>query len=120
MAHVGLSEAEAREKNKDVEISVWPMSNVDRALTDGDTRGFIKLTYKKDGTLLGVTIVSNAAGELIHEWVLAMDHGMKVTDPASSIHVYPTYSMANMQMAADIRISQLLAKAQGRLLRRAK
>ena len=79
--------------------------------------GFIKLTHEKDGTLLGVTIVCGRAGEMIHEWIVALEHGLKLGDLAKIIHVYPTYSTAGMQAAADIRVARLLGGTSGRIIR---
>jgi len=118
VAHVGLTEAEAREKFGDaIAICQWPMEKVDRARAEGDTAGFMKLVHKRDGRLLGATIVARRAGEMIHEFILALDRGLKVGDLAGVIHVYPTYSTVIMQAAAQIRVEQLLSGASGRLIR---
>ncbi len=118
VAHTGLGEADAREKHGDsVMVCRWPMDRVDRARTDGRTEGFVKIVHLSDGTVLGATVVSPRAGEMIQEWTLACDHGLKVGDVAGSIHVYPTYSTGNMQAAARIRISQLLGGLSGRVLK---
>jgi pyruvate/2-oxoglutarate dehydrogenase complex dihydrolipoamide dehydrogenase (E3) component len=117
VAHVGLTEDQAREKFDDVMTCEWPMEKVDRARTEGDTAGFIKLVHKKDGTLLGATIVAGRAGEMIHEWIVALDRGLKVGDLANAIHVYPTYSTANWQAATAIRLEQLLSGTSGRVIR---
>jgi len=118
VAHVGLNEDEAREKFGGAVITCeWPMKQVDRARTEGDTVGFLKLVHKKDGTLLGATIVAGRAGEMIHEWIVALEHGLKVGDLAQVIHVYPTYSVASMQAAADIRVARLLGGTSGRIIR---
>ena len=111
LAHVGLTEIQARDRFGDsVMTCEWPMEHVDRARAEGDTTGFIKLIHRQDGTLLGVTIVAGRAGEMINEWTIALDR-------ANSIHVYPTYSMANMQAAAYIRVAQLLSGTSGRVVR---
>jgi pyruvate/2-oxoglutarate dehydrogenase complex dihydrolipoamide dehydrogenase (E3) component len=118
VAHIGLTEEQARERFGDgVLVSDWPMSRVDRARAEGDTTGFLKLVHRKNGTLLGATIVCGRAGEMIHEWIVAMQHGLKVGALAQVIHVYPTYSTASMQAAADIRIAQLLGGTSGRIIR---
>lgn len=118
VAQVGLTEAQARLKYGDVVmICDWPMSKVDRARAEVDTAGFLKIIHKKDGTLLGVTIVAARAGEMIHEWVIAMDRGLKVGDISAAIHVYPSYSVASMQASAAIRIDQLLDGISGRVIR---
>ncbi len=118
VAQVGLNEAQARERyGDDVTTSEWSMGEVDRALAERETTGYIKFVHTKGGTPLGATIVAGRAGEMIHECVLALDHGLKMGDIASSIHIYPTYSTAMMQMAADIRVTQLLSGTSGRLIR---
>ena len=118
VAHAGLTETQARERfSNRVEVSQWPMARVDRALAERDTSGFIKLVHQRDGTLLGVTIVNGRAGEMIHEWILAIDQRMKIADLANSIHIYPTYSMASLQLASQLRVAQLLGGASGSLIR---
>jgi pyruvate/2-oxoglutarate dehydrogenase complex dihydrolipoamide dehydrogenase (E3) component len=118
IAHVGLTEPQARDKFGDTVMTCdWPMERVDRALTEGDASGFIKLVHKQDGTLLGVTIAAGRAGEMIHEWIVALEHGLKVGDLANVIHIYPTYSTASMQAAAEIRVTQWLSSRSGRVIR---
>jgi len=117
VAHIGLTENEAHNKyGNNVMTCQWPMEQVDRAQTERDTVGFMKLVHEKDGRLLGVTIVASRAGEMIHEWIVALERGLKVGELANVIHVYPTYSTASMQAAADIRITQLLRGTSGRLI----
>ncbi len=118
VAHVGLTEGQARARFGDkVMICEWPMERVDRARAEGDTAGFVKLVHKQDGTLLGTTIVAGRGGEMIHEWIVALDRGLKVGDLANAIHVYPTYSTASMQAAAAVRVEQLLSGTSGRVVR---
>ena len=118
VAHVGFTEDQARlQFGDDVMTCDWPMTQVDRARVEGDTAGFIRLVHRKNGTLLGATIVAERAGEMIHEFILAKDRGLKVGDLANAIHVYPTYSTAVMQAAAVIRVERLLSGASGRVVR---
>lgn len=118
VAHVGLTEAQARERIGDAtRVAHWPMAEVDRAVTEGDETGFLKLVYRPNGNILGVTIAAGRAGEMIHEWSLAVDQGLKLRHLAESIHVYPTYSTASMQVAAKIRVDQVLAGNYGRLVK---
>jgi len=118
VAHIGLTEDQAREKFGDAVMTCqWPMEKVDRARAEGNIAGFLKLVHKKDGTLLGATIVAARAVEMIHEWIVALDRGLKVGDLAGAIHVYSTYSTASMQAAAAIRVEQLLSGASGRVVR---
>jgi pyruvate/2-oxoglutarate dehydrogenase complex dihydrolipoamide dehydrogenase (E3) component len=118
VAHVGLTEEEARRRYGDAVMTCeWPMERVDRARTEGDTSGFMKLVHKKDGTLLGTTIVAARAGEVLHEWIVALERGLKVGDLAGVIHVYPSYSTASMQAAAAVRVEQMLRGMSGRVIR---
>ena len=118
VAHIGLTEDQARASlGSDVVTCRWPMAQVDRARADGNTAGFVKLIHRRNGTLLGATVVAARAGDMIHEWIVALNNGLKVQDLASSIHIYPTYSTASMQAAAAIRVEQLLTGTTGRVVR---
>ena len=105
VAAAGLTEPGAREKFGDDAIATveLPMEKVDRARTDGDTSGLVKVVYRKDdGALLGATIVSERAGDLIMEWVYALDYGLSLEDIATSIHPYPSFSRANAKGARTV------------------
>ncbi|MDA0733311.1 MAG: mercuric reductase [Chloroflexi bacterium] len=118
IAHVGLTEAQASEKYGDgAVVCSWPMERVDRAITEGDTAGFIKIVHRPDGTILGVTIANSRAGEMIQEWILAMDRRMKIGELVNSLHIYPTYSMASQQAALHIKVGQMLTGTSGRIIR---
>jgi pyruvate/2-oxoglutarate dehydrogenase complex dihydrolipoamide dehydrogenase (E3) component len=95
----------------------YVLPSLDRAMVSGNTDGFIRLVHKSNGTLLGVTIVASRAGEMIHEWILALDSGLKVDDITRAIHIYPTYSIAGMQAAAEIRVEKLMSGTSGKILR---
>ena len=118
-AHAGLTEAEARGRHGNkAQVTRWPLDEVDRAITDGEAGGFVKVVHFRNGAIIGATIVAPRAGEIIHEWTLAIDQGMKLVDMARSIHVYPTYSMASQQLALRAYSERLLSGRVGRLLRR--
>ena len=118
VAHVGLTEAQAKEKYSDAVVVLRrEMSRTDRAVCENDTDGFIKLVTKKDGTILGVTIVAGRAGEAITEIIVAMKNGMKISDLAGVIHAYPTYSTAIQQTAAASTIESMLAGTKGTVIR---
>jgi len=73
-------------------------------------RGFIKLVYrKKDGAILGATVMGPSAGELISEITVAMAGGVKLPALASVMHAYPTVSIALQQMAAEVYYDKLEA-----------
>lgn len=100
VARVGLSESEAENKGKEVEVTRYDIGELDRAITDGKTRGFVKvLTEPGSDRIRGATIVSDRAGEMIAEFVLAMKHGIGLNDLLGTIHVYPTMMEANKYAA---------------------
>lgn len=118
VAQVGMTEAQAREKFSDgVKVNRWEMSRTDRAVCENDTDGFIKVMTKRDGTLLGATIVAARAGEAITEFAVALKNNLKVIDLASAIHAYPTYSTAAQQLAAGVAIDSVLSSASGKIIR---
>ena len=93
VARCGLTEAEAREQYGDVDVFTVPLHDVDRAVAEGETKGFIKVIATRwRGKILGVHLVGTNAGEVIHEFVLAMKAGIPLRKLGSVIHVYPTFS----------------------------
>jgi pyruvate/2-oxoglutarate dehydrogenase complex dihydrolipoamide dehydrogenase (E3) component len=95
IAHVGLYEADARKQGIAVRTFVQEFSDVDRAVLDGETAGFVKV-HVREGTdrILGATIVARHAGEMISELTLAMVGGLGLKDLARTIHPYPTQAEA--------------------------
>ncbi len=119
VAHVGLTEAQAREKYGDKACAAtWPMDQVDRWITEGDSPGFLKVVHLQGGKLLGATIVAPRAGEMLHEWSLALDQGLKLSHMAESLHIYPTYSIATQQLASKLRVEHLLSGKIGKFLKK--
>ena len=93
VARCGLTEAEAREKHGAVDVFRVDLHDVDRAVAEGETKGFIKVVATRwKGKILGVHLVGSNAGEVIHEFVLAMNAGLPLRKLAGIIHVYPTFS----------------------------
>jgi pyruvate/2-oxoglutarate dehydrogenase complex dihydrolipoamide dehydrogenase (E3) component len=118
VAHVGPTEEQARARFGDnVRVCRWEMNRTDRAVCENDCDGFIKVIARKDGTVLGATIVAARAGEAITELILAIKQNMKVTDLAGAIHPYPTYSTAIQQLAADMTVESLLSGTSGKIVR---
>ncbi len=106
IARVGLSADEATAKGLDFEITRHELAHVDRAIAEGETRGFIKvLTSRGSDRVLGATIVAPAAGELIAEYVLAMTHGLGLKKLLGTIHIYPTSAELNKFAASSWRKS---------------
>ncbi|WP_322107893.1 dihydrolipoyl dehydrogenase family protein [Vibrio algarum] len=102
VARVGINEYEAKEKGIDYEVTRFEFKELDRAITESSTDGFIKvITPKGKDKILGVTIVSEHAGDLIAEFVLAMKHGLGLNKILGTIHSYPTWAEANKYAAGE-------------------
>ena len=99
-AHVGLTEEEAQQQGISYEVLRQSFTKDDRALIENDAKGCVKvLTQGIGGKIIGVHILGPCAGELIQEWVFAMQYGHSVRAVADLIHVYPARSMANQRAA---------------------
>lgn len=95
VAHVGLYEREAQARGIAAQTFTQDFAHVDRAITDGDTEGFVKiLADQKSGRILGATIVARNAGDLISEISVAMAGGVTLGTLAGVIHPYPTQADA--------------------------
>jgi pyruvate/2-oxoglutarate dehydrogenase complex dihydrolipoamide dehydrogenase (E3) component len=92
LAHVGLTEDEARRARKTIRVLRWPLAENDRAQTERDTRGHIKVITDKRGGILGATIVGTGAGELITTWGLALANRLNIRSIVGIVVPYPTYS----------------------------
>lgn len=102
VARVGLNEQDAIDKGIDFEITRFEFEELDRAITDSATKGFIKvITPKGKDKILGVTVVSEHAGDLIAEFVLAMKHGLGLNKILGTIHSYPTWAEGNKYAAGE-------------------
>jgi pyruvate/2-oxoglutarate dehydrogenase complex dihydrolipoamide dehydrogenase (E3) component/uncharacterized membrane protein YdjX (TVP38/TMEM64 family) len=104
VARVGLNEADARDRDIPCEVTRYELAGLDRAIADGEARGFIKvLTEPGRDRILGATIVGYHAAELLSEFILAMKHGLGLNKVLATIHVYPTLSEGNKFVAGEWR-----------------
>jgi pyruvate/2-oxoglutarate dehydrogenase complex dihydrolipoamide dehydrogenase (E3) component/uncharacterized membrane protein YdjX (TVP38/TMEM64 family) len=102
VARVGLNEEEAREQGIDCEMTVYDIDHLDRAITDEEARGFVKvLTVPGKDRILGVTIVGEHAGDIIAEYVSAMKNKVGLNKILATIHIYPTLAEANKYAAGE-------------------
>jgi len=90
LAHVGLTEAQARSRGLTIRLLRWPYHENDRAQTERETAGHIKVVTDGRGKIRGATIVGAGAGELITTWTLAIDRGLPIRALAGIIVPYPT------------------------------
>jgi pyruvate/2-oxoglutarate dehydrogenase complex dihydrolipoamide dehydrogenase (E3) component len=110
IAHVGLTEGEARERRERVEVVTYPMRRVDRARIEERPVGFVKLVTARrrvlgrlgGGELVGAQIVGPRAGELIQECALAMQTRCFAGRLTQTIHAYPSEALAVQQAAAQL------------------
>lgn len=117
LAHVGLTEAEARDRHDRIEVLKWPFAENDRAQAERRTEGFVKVVATPRGRVLGATIVGAGAGELIQTWCLALAQGIKLSAIASLIVPYPTLSEASKRAASSFFTPRLFAERTRKLVR---
>jgi pyruvate/2-oxoglutarate dehydrogenase complex dihydrolipoamide dehydrogenase (E3) component/uncharacterized membrane protein YdjX (TVP38/TMEM64 family) len=104
IARVGLNEREAQAQGIAIEVTRFDLGELDRAIADSATRGFVKvLTVPGKDRILGVTIVGAQAAELLAEYVLAMQHGLGLGKILGTVHSYPTMAEANKYAAGNWR-----------------
>lgn len=101
LGHIGATEKELRDSGEKFELYRFPFSKIDRAVTDGNSAGLIKVYAKKwSGKILGASILGAHAGEMISQYALAMKNGVSLRDFADTIHPYPSYGLG-ARRAAD-------------------
>ncbi len=106
-ARIGLNETQARSQGLDVSVIHWPFAENDRATTEGDGAGRVKVIAQKNGKLLGAAITGAAAGDLLTPWLLALSKGLKLSDVAGLVVPYPTRSEASKRAASDFYARKL-------------
>ena len=112
VAHVGLYEQDARQRGHDVQTITVELTEIDRAVVDDETDGFVRVHHER-GRLLGCTIVASHAGELIGEAAFALTHRHTLSDLSSTIHPYPTQAEALRKAGDQYRRSLLTARVRG-------
>ncbi|TSA44455.1 MAG: FAD-binding protein, partial [Deltaproteobacteria bacterium] len=99
VASIGLNEKRAQKAGVDYRVIEEKFDQNDRALAEGETEGKIKLLLSPGGKFLGCQIIGHHAGELIHEWVMMMNGGVKLSTMAGAVHLYPTLSEISKRAA---------------------
>ncbi len=91
IAHVGMTSNEAAGKGDEIVTYTTQMSEVDRAVLEGEPDGFARVhVARKSGRILGATMVSSHAGESISQMALAITAKLKMSNVGATIHPYPT------------------------------
>jgi pyruvate/2-oxoglutarate dehydrogenase complex dihydrolipoamide dehydrogenase (E3) component/uncharacterized membrane protein YdjX (TVP38/TMEM64 family) len=114
VARVGLNETEAKEQQLDFEVTRFDLSELDRAIAEGEDDGWIKvITPRGKDKILGATIVGPHAGDLLAEFILAMKHGIGLNQILGTIHPYPTLAEANKAVAGEWKRAHVPEKLLG-------
>jgi hypothetical protein len=93
------------------------LTQLDRAITESETTGVVKVLASRWGRILGVSIPGANAGEMIGEYAVAMRNGILLDKISSTIHPYPTYVLGNRR-AADLYMMDKLSPGMVRWIKR--
>jgi pyruvate/2-oxoglutarate dehydrogenase complex dihydrolipoamide dehydrogenase (E3) component len=116
LAQVGLTEAEAAQAGRRVSVLRWPLAENDRAQTERDLAGLVKLVVEK-GWVIGAGILAPQAGEMISVWALAIARRVPLSALANLIVPYPTRSEAGKRAAASFYAPRLFSSRAKTLVR---
>ncbi len=117
LAHVGMTEAQAREAHGDkTTVTRWSFAENDRAQTERDTDGLIKVVTGRGGRIVGATIVGPHAGEMITTWILAVNEGLKIGAIANLIVPYPTLGEVSKRAAGAYYTERLFSPRTRRIV----
>ncbi|MGA8550993.1 MAG: FAD-dependent oxidoreductase [Stellaceae bacterium] len=117
LAQVGATEAAARESGGSVRVLRWPFAENDRAQTERDTEGLVKIVTRRDGRILGASILGAGAGDLILPWALAISQKLKVGALANLVVPYPTRGEAGKRAAGSFYTPALFSPRTRRIVR---
>ena len=117
LAQVGLTEAAARAADNAVRVLRWSFAENDRAQTERETEGSVKIMTRANGRILGASILGAAAGDLVLPWALAISQKLKVGALANLIVPYPTRSEAGKRAAGCYYTPTLFSPRTRRLVR---
>lgn len=109
LAHVGLTEHDARLTTPDLMVLRWPFAENDRARAQGETAGMIKILATRRGRILGASIVGPRGGELIGVWALALRKGLRVRDVADGPIAYPTLAEVSGRVAQSALLLKMMS-----------
>jgi pyruvate/2-oxoglutarate dehydrogenase complex dihydrolipoamide dehydrogenase (E3) component len=102
IAHTGLYQKDAENLGMKVKTHLVELSNVDRAILDGETAGFVNILFEEASKrILGATLMARHAGEMISELTLAIVHKAELKNLVRTIHPFPTQSIA-LRMGAEV------------------
>jgi pyruvate/2-oxoglutarate dehydrogenase complex dihydrolipoamide dehydrogenase (E3) component len=99
LANIGKTEEMARTEGIEYEVLTEELSANDRAQAEGELRGRIKLVLGAKGVPIGVQILAPNAGDLLSEWIAAMNGSVKLHKLAGAVHPYPTMAELSKTVA---------------------
>ena len=117
LAQVGLTEAAARAVERAPRVLRWPFAGNDRAQTERETEGLVKVVTRRNGHILGASILGAGAGDLILPWALAISQKLKIGALANLIVPYPTRGEASKRAAGSYYTPTLFSPRTRRLVR---
>lgn len=101
LASVGMNETRAKEAGLDYTVWTEAFKDNDRSLAEGERTGKIKMILDKKEKPLGVQILGPRAGDLIAEWVAALNGSVKLSTLAGAVHPYPTLGEINKRVVGS-------------------
>jgi pyruvate/2-oxoglutarate dehydrogenase complex dihydrolipoamide dehydrogenase (E3) component len=117
LAQVGMTEAEAQARHAgEVRVLRWPFHDNDRAQAERETEGLVKVLARKNGRVLGASILGAHAGELVQSWGLAISAGLRLSTLAGLIAPYPTLGEASKRAAGSFYVPRLFSARTRRLV----
>ena len=118
LAQVGINEGAARRSfGEAVRVSRWPFAENDRAHTERDTAGLVKIVTRRDGRILGASILGAGAGDLVLPWALAISRKLKISAIANLVVPYPTRGEAGKRAAGEFYAPSLFSPRTRRIVR---
>jgi pyruvate/2-oxoglutarate dehydrogenase complex dihydrolipoamide dehydrogenase (E3) component len=117
LAQVGLTEAASRAAGQVPRVLRWRFAENDRAQTERETEGVVKIVTRSDGRILGASILGAGAGDLILPWALAISQKLKISAMANLIVPYPTRGEAGKRAAGSYYTPALFSPRTRRLVR---
>jgi len=117
LAHVGMTEAQAREKHGDIRVLRHAFAENDRAQAERETDGLAKIITTAKGVIVGASIVGPHAGELLQSWILPIQKKMKIGAVAGLIIPYPTLGEVNKRAAGSYYTPKLFSERTKKIVR---
>jgi pyruvate/2-oxoglutarate dehydrogenase complex dihydrolipoamide dehydrogenase (E3) component len=117
VASIGFNEKRARKEGLKYTVFTESFEDNDRAQAEGETFGRIKILVTPQGDLMGCQIIGCHAGELIHEWIVAMTGGVKLSKIAETVHIYPTMSEISKRVAGGVFSEKIFSDRTRKILK---